>query len=59
MIKVKIYEVLKRLVEIKPEYVFAMGRLRDDILPPIKLMFKVTESDSVMKKLGKAMVVFL
>lgn len=37
--KIKLYEVLTKLVKVKPDFIFAMGRLKDDLMPPIRSLF--------------------
>ena len=43
--KVKLFQVLKNLVTVKPEFILGMGRLTDDIMPTIQLLLKKDTDD--------------
>ena len=49
--KIKLYGgVLTKLVEIKPEFVLGMGRLIEDMMPPVRLMLsKENESLDILE----------
>ena len=57
------YAVLQKLVVVKPDFIFSMGRPQQDFLPPIdKLCFRkieFQEYDSFDKKLVLQMIKFL
>ena len=67
------YQLLSTLTEVKPEFIFSMGRLKDDFLPPIKLLYgmdwatptaeenetRLQNFDNLDKKLAISMLNFL
>ena len=57
--KIKMYDVLARISEIKPDFIYSMGRLQDHILPPITIVMSLKEWDQLSKKLFEAMKKFL
>ena len=61
--KIKLYAVLEKLVKVKPEFIFSMGRLDDDFLPPIEALFAPSQDvvgfGSLDKKLSIQMCRFL
>ena len=61
--RIKLYAVLAKLVTVKPEFVFAMGRLDDDFLPPVEVLFApstdIVSFGALDKKLAISMCKFL
>ena len=60
------YQVLAKIAEVKPEFIFSMGRLKDDFLPPITLLYgigrdeaRISNFDNLERKLSLSMLNFL
>ena len=55
------YTVLTKLAAVKPEFIFAMGRLEDDFLPPVQELFvgNISTFTALESKLALAMASFI